>query len=184
MIKQCLLGAVALGVAAGCRNTDTERRAAVDSPGFVAESPRSAVGSDTILAPAIRGASRIGLVRALGRPDSIASDPIPNRHVPGLIDTIVTFHYRDLVATFHRPGGGGEILASLVVTGNRHLQCPAIGQPTRDVEARFGSPDERSDTSFTYLDLAQTEVGAGGDGVEFFHAAGRVHRVRLYYYVD
>lgn len=181
MVKRGLL---ALGVAVACQNTGPERRVPADSQDAVTESPRFTNDSDALLAPTIRGTSRIGLVSALGRPDSIDANPIPNRHVQGVIDTIVTFHYPDLVATFHRPGGGGEILAGLVVTGNRHLQFPSIGQMIGDVEAHFGSPDERTDTSFAYLDLGRTEVGAGGDGVEFFHAGGRVHRVRFYYYVD
>lgn len=128
-----------------------------------------------------RPASRADLRETLGAPDSVATEVIPNRHVPGVMDTIYTVHYADLVARFHHPGGGGDLLSMLQVSDDRHLRYPVIGADVVTLDAAFGRPDEASDSSLTYH---CTTCEAGNDPVEIIVLDGQVRRVRFNYYVD
>jgi hypothetical protein len=118
---------------------------------------------------------------ALGEPDSATAEEIPNRHVPGVMDTIFTIYYTDLSARFHRPGGGGDLLSMVQVADNRHLRYPVIGSDLATVEGAFGPPDAVSDSSVTYR---CTTCQAGDDPVELALVDGEVRRVRFNYYVD
>jgi hypothetical protein len=127
------------------------------------------------------GSTRAELAEGLGSPDSIDFEVVPNRHVPGAMDTLFTVHYPELVAGIHRPGPGGELLSSFEVSANRHLRYPIIGAPGATVEAAFGPPDERTDSTLTYR---CTTCIAGDDPVLLFLQNRDVDRVRFSYYVD
>src|SRR5690606_23931130 len=106
---------------------------------------------------------------------------VPNRHVAGVMDTLFAVHYPGLAVHIHRPGPGGELVSSVEVAANRYLRYPAIGVSGAAVEEAFGPPDERSDSTLTYL---CTSCMAGDDPVEIVVHDGRVRRVRFGYYVD
>lgn len=125
--------------------------------------------------------SRADLRATLGAPDSVATEVIPNRHVPGVMDTIYILHYPELVARFHHPGGGGDLLSTLQVSDDRHLRYPVMGADVATLDEAFGRPDEASDSSLTYY---CTTCEAGNDPVEVIVPDGRVRRVRFNYYVD
>ena len=127
------------------------------------------------------GQSRADFARALGDPDSVAAEVVPNRHVPGVTDTLFTLYYPDLTAHLHRPGPGGELTSSVEVRSDRHLRYPAIGVTASTVESAFGPPDLRTDSSLTYR---CTTCVAGDDPVELLVRNGRVQRLRFNYYVD
>jgi hypothetical protein len=126
-------------------------------------------------------ASRAELAETLGDPQNIVAEVVPNRHVPGLLDTIFTVNYPDLTARFHRPGGGGELLSNVEVASNRHLRYPAIGIGRDAIEEAFGAPDEASDSSATYN---CTSCIAGDDPVRFIFSDDRVRLIQFSYYVD
>lgn len=118
----------------------------------------------------------------LGAPDSVRSEVVANRHVPGVSDTLFTVYYSDLVATLHKPGGGHDISSGAVISHNRYLSAPIIGMSAAEVERSYGAPDRRSDSSSTYNCIGSCATVE--DPVEFVFASGRVRRVRLSYYVD
>lgn len=125
--------------------------------------------------------SRAELQASLGAADSIAAEVVPNRHVPGVLDTIYTVHYQDLVAILHHPGGGGDLLSMVQVSSNRHLRYPVIGADAQTIDRAFGRPDEASDSSLTYY---CTSCQAGNDPVQLVVEDGEVRRVRFNFYVD
>lgn len=125
--------------------------------------------------------TRASLAEALGAPDSIEAEAVPNRHNPGITDTLLTVHYPELVAHIHRPGGGGELLSSVQVSSNRHLRYDVIGRSRATIEEAFGVPDERSDSTVTYYCRS---CEASENPVELSFRNGRVQRIRFNYYVD
>lgn len=125
--------------------------------------------------------SRASLREALGEPDSIASEVIPNRHLPGAIDTLFIVYYPELAVHIHRPGPGGELVSSAYVGSNQYLKYPVIGVAEGAIETAFGPPDEESGDTLTYL---CTNCIAADDPVHLFLERGRVEGVRFNYYVD
>lgn len=125
--------------------------------------------------------SRASLRDALGDRDSIASEVIPNRHVPGVVDTLFTVYYPGLEVHIHRPGPGGELLSSVDVASNRYLHYPVIGAAGSAIEEAFGAPDDRAPGTLTYL---CTTCIAGDNPVHIFLENGRVAGVQFNYYVD
>jgi hypothetical protein len=128
-----------------------------------------------------RANDREQLRASLGAPDSVGEEVLPNRHVPGVLDTIFTVHYSDLLARIHHPGGGSDLLSMVQVSDNRHLRYPVIGMRVEAIDRAFGQPDEASDSSLTYY--CQT-CEAGDDPVQLVIVDGTVRRVRFNYYVD
>jgi hypothetical protein len=126
--------------------------------------------------------SRAAFAEALGAPDSVTAEAVPNRHIPTATDTILTLYYPELMARIHRPGPGGELPAAVAVTDNQYLRYPVIGTPVERIVESFGPPDERSDSAVTYY---CTSCVAGNDPVRLFVGdRGEVHRVRFEFYVD
>lgn len=164
-------------------NATTDSVSGADSlatlPPPAGELPDRSVFVDSALRVDAR--SRDALRAALGEPDSTAAEVVPNRHVPGVMDTIYTLHYPDLVARFHHPGGGGDLLAMVQVSNNRHLRYPVLGLTVAAIDEAFGRPDEATDSSLTYY---CTTCEAGDDPVQLVFLDGELRRVRFGYYVD
>lgn len=118
---------------------------------------------------------------SLGEPDRVSQEIVPNRHMPGVQDTIFTLHYPDLVARIHHPGGAGDLLSMVEVSANRHLRYPAIGLDQQAIEQAFGPPDEASGSTLTYH---CTSCVAGDNPVELMFEDDELRRVRFNYYVD
>lgn len=171
----------AMTIFAACVGGDPKNAAVPDSGRNVAPVTAPS-GYHGELSPGFRVATRDSLVRKFGTPDSIGSEVIPNRHVPGVVDTIFTLYYSGLVATVHKPGGGHDMLSAAVISHNRYLRTPVIGVTATDVAKAYGSPDWSSDSSITYNCVGSCI--AVEDPVEFIFAGSRVRRVRLSYYVD
>lgn len=125
--------------------------------------------------------SREDLRSRLGAPDSLAEEVVPNRHVPGVMDTIYTLYYPEVVARIHHPGGGGDLVSMVEVGSNRHLRFPILGLSVDRVDEAFGRPDEASDSSLVYYCASCV---AGNDPVEIVFVDGEAKRVRFNYYVD
>lgn len=134
--------------------------------------------TDGLLLP---GRTRAELASALGAADSVQSEVVPNRHVPGAQDTLFTIFYPGLVVGIHRPGPGGELLSSAEVWSNRYLRYPAIGARRSSILAAFGPPDRMATDSLTYR---CTSCIAGDDPVTLVFVEDRVERVGFSFYVD
>lgn len=130
---------------------------------------------------AAHAGSRAALRARLGEPDSVVREVVPNRHVPGVLDTLLTVVYPEVIAHLHKPGGGGELMSSLRVASNDHLRFPLIGESLAEIDAAFGAPDDASDSSLVYRCAA---CEGGDDPVELLLRDGVVHAVRFNYYVD
>ena len=130
---------------------------------------------------AAHAGSRAALRAHLGEPDSVEREIVPNRHVPGMQDTLLTVVYPEVIAHLHRPGGGGELLSHVRVESNEHLRHPLIGVTVAQLEAAFGAPDDASDSSLVYHCAS---CQGGDDPVEILLREGVVHAVRFNYYVD
>lgn len=129
------------------------------------------------------GDDRAQIVQTLGHPDSIDSRMVPNRHVPGVQDTLYTLHYPGLAIHLHHPGGGRDLLSEIVVSSNRYLRYASlgIGVPEDQVRRVLGPPDEERGQALTYR--CRSCRGAGGS-VEIFLGSGRIDYIRFNYYVD
>lgn len=128
------------------------------------------------------GATRAEIVARLGEPDSARTAVVPNRHRPGVQDTLFTLHYPALVARIHTPGGGRDLLSSVEVTDDRHLRDPLLGATRAEVEAAWGAPREVRDGWWVY-DCAS--CGEADSPLELaFSDDDRVRAVRFTYYVD
>lgn len=196
--RHALLGGLILCIlasAGGCAEAPTPEGAGPEIPSAEAPAPepdgvadeaaeRPALPGRVVFvdsALAVRPESRAELQALLGAPDSTQMEVVPNRHVPGVLDTLYTVHYSDLVARFHHPGGGGDLLSMVEVTHDRHLRYPVLGRSVTDVDAAFGRPDEASDSSLTYY---CTTCEAGHDPVELIFHELAVRSVRFSFYVD
>lgn len=133
-----------------------------------------------LLAP---GRTRSEIAERLGPPDSTLSRVVPNRHVPGVRDTLFELYYPGLRAGIHHPGGGRDLLASVEVTSDRHLRYPrlGIGAAREEVRAALGPPSEEEGDALTYLCASCQAVE---EPVTFFFEDGRVARILFSYYVD
>jgi hypothetical protein len=130
------------------------------------------------------GESRAEIARQLGEPDSVTSRVVPNRHIPGVQDTLFTLYYPGLIAHLHRPGSSGEFLTDAIVTSNRYLRYPAvgIGATHQQLQGALGLPDEVPDSVYVYT--CHTDCMGAEEPVRFFLQNGRVQRIRFSYYVD
>lgn len=122
---------------------------------------------------------------ALGEPDSVASETVENRHVPGVIDTIFRWHYPGLTTQIWKPGteGGTDLLDRVEVRSDDHLAYPELGIGTRAerIVQAFGAPMERSEERIEY---ACGSGMAAETVVVFLLEGGRVSQVHFDMYVD
>ena len=130
---------------------------------------------------ATHAGSRAALRARLGEPDSVSRETVPNRHVPGVQDTLLTIQYPEVVARLHKPGGGGELLSSVRVASNDHLRYPLIGKSLSEVDAAFGAPHDANDSTLIYR---CGSCQGGDDPVEILIRDGVVYAVRFNFYVD
>lgn len=129
--------------------------------------------------------SREAYRAALGEPDSVASETVANRHVPGVTDTIFRWHYPGLTTQIWKPGteGGTDLLDRVEVRSDDHLAWPELGIGTRAerIVQAFGPPMERSEQRIEYA----CGSGMGAETVvAFLLEGGRVSEVHFDMYVD
>ena len=181
MLTPKLLPVLALALSA-CAAPDPPERAPADTLASAATA-RPLPSRDDFLREGLLpiGDSRASLVDTLGEPDSLHSRVVPNRHVPGVQDTLFTLFYPTLTARLHRPGGGRDILAGIEVADNRHLRHPVIGATRARVEEAFGAPDQ---VEGGRLIFACRSCTGAEEPFELIVENGVVPRVRFPYYVD
>lgn len=116
--------------------------------------PDSLSALDRFIVSGLRriGRSRADIIGRLGEPDSVQSQPTPNRHVPGQIDSLVQLHYADLRVVIYQIATGQELIASIEVESNDYLRqpVPRVGTRWADVVALFGEPHSQDASGFRY----------------------------------
>jgi hypothetical protein len=188
--RMALVGLVMLG----CSSADPDSRADTSgtsgnpvTPAAVPEPPfdSASVAGLTCLtlmdavfrAPLTRGE----LIQAYGAPDSMHTSTEPNRHVPGVVDSLFRVFYRGLTAGFRKPGGGSDLITQMEATDNRYLGYPSIGIGAR----RDRLIQVVSDTYLVTDDRVEYDCGMGAnEPVTFWLVAGQIRRVSKTYYVD
>ncbi|HEX6308649.1 MAG TPA: hypothetical protein VFZ69_10705 [Longimicrobiales bacterium] len=125
--------------------------------------------------------TREALLAAFGPPDSSASRTQPNRHTPGVTDTLFDVFYPGLQVGIHTPGGGADLPVRVVVGDNRYLAYPriGIGAPADSVVAVLGEPAPGEEGVLTYNCTMVVD-----QPVRFLLAGDRVARITIEYYVD
>lgn len=131
--------------------------------------------------------SRADLRAELGEPSNIDAEPTANRHVAGQVDTLVTYTYEDVSATFYVLPDR-DLPTSVEVTGAGRLRfsAPTIGDSAGRVSALLGDPVRRERAADG--GIAWEYACASFEGVEepfvIVLRSDRVAAVRFTYYVD
>ena len=89
----------------------------------------------------------------LRKPIRVETTPRENRHNPGQIDTLRTFHYAGLQFTVYDVAGDPkEIMQGLVVTDSAYATEAGgrLGMNRQQIRAALGAPDVVEDGAFVY----------------------------------
>lgn len=133
----------------------------------------------------VQAESREAFRAALGEPDSVRMETVPNRHDPAVVDTVVALYYTDLTAIVWKPGypEARDLLEHVEVRSNRYLRWPSlgIGARARDIIAALGQPFEKSPARLVYHCGPSEAVD---EPLVFGLRAGRVRSVAFNRYVD
>lgn len=123
--------------------------------------------------------SRSAVRASFGEPDSVSVRSVPNRHVPGQIDSVFRFHYPDGMVAIYSVTGGDDLFARAEAGSNRFLAYrPTLGTPVDSLTAWFGPPARESGSYLTY------EVGEAGGEIVFAVHDGVLGRVMFIPYLD
>ena len=128
-------------------------------------------------------AERTPMRNMFGAPDSVRSITEPNRHIPGVIDSLFDLFYPGLTAHIRKPYRGNDMAVHVQLSDNRYLRYPQIGigaSPDALIRS-LGEPTAREPGSFVYACSEEIE-----EPVIFHLDAGgrRVSSVEIQYYVD
>ena len=130
----------------------------------------------------LKARTRAALEAEAGRPTKTSHVVEPNRHVPNVQDSIITFEYDGLTVRMRKPGPGGELFESVAVSKRKWLNFPFF-QPGVSVEnliKAIGEPQRREGDNLVYT--------CGGGEVEnpivFETSKGTVQQIVFNYYVD
>lgn len=163
-------------------SVDARRLAAIPEPKFdsagLAGLTCSTLTDSVFLVPR---PTRALLLQAYGVPDSVSASTEPNRHVAGVIDSLLRVHYPGLTASFRKPGEGSDLVTDVVVTDNRFLRFPSLGigaRGSRLIQV-LGDPWTLADDRIEYNCVVDAD-----QPVTFWLVGGQVRRVSKYYYVD
>ena len=135
---------------------------------------------------AIPNSRRKAVTGQLGRPDSIQSEPTPNKHNPAQTDSTVNVFYPGLRLHYIVLGvkeGETDFLYRADVSDNRYLKYPSLGIGTRreDIVKAVGESEERTDDTYRYSCALHIMAGV----TLYFHFEGdRVKFVEYWFDVD
>ncbi len=129
------------------------------------------------------GLPRRDVIARFGRPDSVRSMPVPNRHDPSVTDSVVQLLYPTARYTYYVvTQGPGEILDEALITSNDHLRhtSPGIGTSEGTLRAAYGAPASERPGELVY-ECRTCEVP---EPLTFVLVDGTVTEIRFDYYVD
>lgn len=172
---RCVVVALLVGAAAA-------GACALDGPPREGPAPSADAFVRSGLLPIGDTRERIGA--RLGEPARVTSETVPNRHVPGVTDTLIVLEYPGLAVHVHRPGmaDAGDLISRVDVTDDRYLRfsVPTIGTDLAELERVLGPPSEVDGEGFTYA-CPSCVVDMP---VKFLVRENRVREIRFHYYVD
>lgn len=126
--------------------------------------------------------TRAELREEFGAPDTVIARTEPNRHSPGVTDSLFTVRYPGLTIEIRKPAGGGDMAERMTVTYPRNLTYaePNIGARETRVIELLGEPTAREAGRVTY------ECGAGTvpSPVTFVIEDAVVREIVFAFYVD
>jgi len=152
-------------IAAACSGTDEDGGGDEGSPSDTPGAPAAGPPADAPVPPeslplpdapeeactavlegglAIEGRTRTALRAELGEPHSVARETVPNRHIPGATDTVVTMRWPAATAVV-RVAQSKELVDAIRVTDGPHLRYAGVGPgtPGDSILARLGDPGSR-----------------------------------------
>lgn len=132
------------------------------------------------------GTTRAELRARLGEPDSVRRSDVANLHDPEVLDSLVTLHYPGVSAEIYVASfDGRELLASLVISDDRHLRSESplrIGMPVDEILLALGEPERRTEDLLFY---ECTTCGLGGNDTLVLHVGGgALRRIHVHYWID
>ena len=136
LLAGCLLAA--------CAEPATD--APAEPPAAEAPAPETSDGAPSLPLAEILEAARSGddaaLLKRLAPPARVEATPTENRHTPGQMDTVRTYHYDGLTITAYHVAGGGTLIQQVEVTGGDYRTAGGLGPGSSraDVEAALGPP--------------------------------------------
>lgn len=134
------------------------------------------------------GETREAVAKRFGQPRVSDVEEHPNRHVPGAVDTIVTWRYPTREFSFIVASGREFLLASrLVVRGRSMDALPAEAYGLEAAQTFFGvtpATTRRADTTILVYPVPSSEPGAAGDVLNFCYVDGRLAAIVAIPYVD
>jgi hypothetical protein len=170
--------------AAACRRPDPPPEPAAEA--LWAPDEDTGVGAFFAAGPLELGTSRAELVAAVGEPDSVRGEALPNRHDPAVTDSLFTLYWDGLEAQVHRAGyDGKEILGQLTILHPRFMRPESPVRPgtaVADVLDALGEPDELGPDRMLYL--CDDCLAGGYELARFVVARDTVRRIELRYWVD
>ena len=128
------------------------------------------------------GQDSLTVLDRLNPPLRIEAVPRPNRHIPGQIDTLRTFHYAGLQFTVYDVSGSAkEIMQRIVVTDSAYTTEAGVhvGMRPQQVRVALGAPSEVTDGTFVY-ELSRVTPNQ----LRVVFGAGRATRLEWDFYVD
>ncbi len=165
-------------VASGCAGGSPPHEASRPAPDCESFASRG-------LLPAVT--SRAALREQLGDPSSVRKEAVDNRHVAGQVDTLVTYAYPHLSATFYALPDR-DLPSWVEVSDRRWLRfsAPTIGDAPARVRALLGDPESEDETGDGGLVWGYSCAPREGAEEPFFLVMRNdgVASVRFTYYVD
>ncbi|HEX6693104.1 MAG TPA: hypothetical protein VF035_00200 [Longimicrobiales bacterium] len=183
MRRACIAGLCVL-LAAGCERVSGRPATTADTLNTAA----AASGAEAFFRGGMvrLDATRGGLRRQLGAPDSAVVTAVKNRHDPAVTDSIAVVHYPGLAVELYLATlGDAELTSSIRLTDNRYIVATApvrIGMPASDLESILGTPTETDGSVQIYLCDTCTELG--NDQLLVDTTGGRVSAITLQYSID
>jgi hypothetical protein len=130
----------------------------------------------------LKARTRAGLEAEAGRPSKISAQVEPNRHTPNVQDSILRFEYEGLTVQMRKPGPGGEMFESVIVSKRKWLNFPFFqpGVSEANLIHAIGEPQRRDGNRLIYT----CGSGEADEPVVFEMNEGAVQRIVFNYYVD
>lgn len=170
------------GAFTGCRR---EGAPSQQPTGPDAEPVRPAVPVAALVDAALNrppGQESLTVLDRLHDPLRIEVEPRENRHDPGQVDTLRTFHYTGLQFTVYDVAGSAkEIMQSITVTDSAYATDGGahVGMHRQQIRAALGPPDRVTDQTFVYNLSTVTS-----NQLRIAFEEGRAIRLGWKFYVD
>jgi len=179
---------LALALLAGCTTVQPAPDAGPTPPAPPeAAPPEAAPARPGVPVPELvaTGEGRGSALGRLDRPARAEAEPFENRHVPGQIDTLRTYHYDGMrLEVYDVAASPRALLQALAVTSDAYDTGLGfrVGATRAEVEAALGDPDARDRTTYEYA--LEGEGRGPGSLLTVRFAGDRVRELAWGFYVD